>query len=475
MTPQEFYDSLSADYNILCFVDLADVEDSHTGIYKILAEHYKPAYEPNERLVFYSRYRPLPSLPANLRRATELLDISQDYVIVRCQIDVDSKPLANVDNFVSKNFCPLPWMHLEVSNLGQIRPCCIHNRSAGHIMNTTLSEAFNSDYMNNLRDQFRAGERPGECQTCWTNEDAGLESSRLRQIRLYGRKFHLSAADNPQLHSLDIKPGNVCNFKCRVCGPKSSSLHAAEELGASDNNADQLRNTIEQGQWFDNHDGFINELKELLPTLDHLDLYGGEPFLLKRLPELLNYAVESGHAGHIRLHLNTNGSVFPETLIPVLKQFQHVDIAISIDNTGDRFELERGGAWSAVESNVDRFVAEVADNFYVYIFPTVNVQNVLDLDTLVVWAEQHRLPVTFNYLVAPEELSIGYITADLRDQIVAKYQTHATLKPIAERVQTSTIVDGSKFVELMKKYDQRRQQDFSTTHPEVAKSMGYSV
>ena len=73
-----------------------------------------------------------------------------------------------------------------------------------------------------------------------------------------------------------------------------------------------------------------------------------------------------------------------------LRLFQQVDISISVDNVGDRFEFERGGAWDIVEQNIAQFRVET--NFNVSIMPTINIQNVFYIEDLIAWADQSAEP-----------------------------------------------------------------------------------
>jgi organic radical activating enzyme len=69
----------------------------------------------------------------------------------------------------------------------------------------------------------------------------------------------------------------------------------------------KLKNINAQGRWFDNST-FIDQIISLLPALVNIEFYGGEPFLLKQLPNFLQHAIDSGHAKNIKLHFKTKGS-----------------------------------------------------------------------------------------------------------------------------------------------------------------------
>jgi MoaA/NifB/PqqE/SkfB family radical SAM enzyme len=131
----------------------------------------------------------------------------------------------------------------------------------------------------------------------------------------------------------------------------------------------------QQGQWTENTK-IWNSLESIGHQLVNIDFYGGEPFLIKQHEIFLNYLIEHNHASKIRLHYNSNGSIYPAHLFDKWSYFKEVDIAFSIDNVGNRFELERGGTWEEVNENLDSFIKFKLPNMILSIFATVNIQNI---------------------------------------------------------------------------------------------------
>jgi sulfatase maturation enzyme AslB (radical SAM superfamily) len=226
--------------------------------------------------------------------------------------------------------------------------------------------------------------------------------------------------------------------------------------------------------WFEKDQTVIDQIKNLLPQMQNIDFYGGEPFLLKNLKTLLNYAIELEQADHIRLHFNTNGSVFPDHLLESFEKFKHIDIAVSIDNMDSRCEDERGGSWAQVKDNIKKFQQLTNHRVYVYLYTTVNIQNVYYLDNLYRWADQHQLQVVLNFLNDPDCLNIDHMTVLAKQLIISKFQNsqNAQLKNIAARVQHSVGSDGQDFRAYMTKLDQWRNQNFTLSHNEIATAMG---
>ena len=138
-------------------------------------------------------------------------------------------------------FCVLPWVSLEASPIGTVRPCCLADDEivddAGQkfeLSTANFQNIQNSRHMRNIRAQFLAGEKPQTCRKCWNEERVGRDSKRIHTLN---RLKHMLpdqdwTTDAKPLMFLDLKLGNICNLKCRICGPWSSSQFATEELNS---------------------------------------------------------------------------------------------------------------------------------------------------------------------------------------------------------------------------------------------------
>lgn len=492
---------LAKTHSLICFVDLASVSQSQRQIFKLFTTHYKTSYDPKDRLVLYTQCLPDQELLDTIQKAASKVDISNCFILICCpydlsqhltqanknfgtgadpipqlQIDCKSDPLPAMTP-VPDTVCVLPFAHLEINHQGVAKPCCVQKDVVGQVPQQSIVEIFNSEKMHQLREEFLSGQKPSGCSHCWQTEDTGVLSYRQAYLQMYEKEFFSDWITDWQIRSLDLKPGNVCNFKCRICSPAYSSLRANESLTHSEDAAVKIKiqNLIDNSGWFDNDKKFIDEFENLLDHIVNLDFYGGEPFLLKNLPRVLNAIVDRGLSQRIRLHFNTNGSVYPEKLLHTFTQFAHVDLAISIDNIGKRFELERGGVWKDIENNIVQMKNLKNDKLHVYIFCTVNIQNVLYLDELYDWATQQNLEVFFAFLETPWFYSIEYLTPEAKDLVFEKLSnsTVPELQNILKKVQKSAGSNGKDFVEHMQKLDKWRNQNFALTHSEIASAMGY--
>jgi sulfatase maturation enzyme AslB (radical SAM superfamily) len=156
-----------------------------------------------------------------------------------------------------------------------------------------------------------------------------------------------------------------------------------------------------------------------------------------------------------------------------LHQFQSVEILVSIDDIGSRFEIQRGGQWAEILHNLKLFHQLKSTQFSVKITPTVNIQNLLYLDQLVSFCDTMGFEIVWWYLETPDYLCIDNTTQQVKDLVWKKYSQHnnSELRAIATRVVASPPGDATKFLYHMQQHDQRRFQSFESVHPEIFDAM----
>jgi len=389
----------------------------------------------------------------------------------------------------------LPWISIEASPMGTARPCCLAREDIPGIdlKTNTLEDAYKSPYMQDLRQQFRRGEQPETCRLCWEEEAAGRDSKRINsQLRLKELYTQIDwANDTPnQLWFVDLKLGNICNLKCRICGSWSSSKWAEEEMNYLPDHVDKKSHIaytwLKQGAWPRKSPAFWNNLIDILPNIRYIEFTGGEPWLIKEHFDLLRIAVDSGDSKHIDIHYNTNATHLPEDFdTEIWQYFGRVDIAFSIDNVGDRFEYERYGATWDQANKVIKYVhwSQLQyENITTQLCFTINIQNVYYLDELLAWADTKPFgSVYFNMLHSPDHMSIQRMTPAAKELVLNKLKTvfwastkyQQEIDNVIKFIENGPGSDGSEFLFEMQRTDAYRKQNFKDTHPEIARAMGY--
>ena len=185
-------------------------------------------------------------------------------------------------------FCPLPWNSINLRNNGDLRVCCntnsyspnrgIMRREDGIPYNAgrdDLNDARNAEIIKEIRSFMMKGEWHPECERCRQEEINGIRSRREYE----SRDWDLSLEDvidkteedgtiNPldfDIEFFDIRYGNFCNLKCRMCGPTDShswyddfvKLHGTTEYKDTHDLIKLTKN--EKGRWStEQYDWFKN-------------------------------------------------------------------------------------------------------------------------------------------------------------------------------------------------------------------------
>ena len=401
-------------------------------------------------------------------------------------------------NIPHDKFCVLPWVSLETSPVGTVRPCCLAEEEIvdDHGVKFDLNTASfagiqNSMYMQDLRQQFLDQQQPKTCRKCWREERAGRTSKRMHTLDRLKHMLSNTQDWTPEakpLMFLDLKLGNICNLKCRICGSWSSSTFAAEELQFVDR--DQTKSShhytmLRAGAWPRENPQFWSEIDQVVDQIRYIEFTGGEPFMIQEHFDMLQGLVDRGIAGQIEIHYNTNGTQWPEQGEAIWKHFKTVEIAFSIDDVGPRFEYQRSNAvWSQVCENIERFRAmrERLLNMTLQVCSTVNVFNVLYLEQVAEWIDQQDFDfVYWNMMHEAYYFSINTLPDTAKKQISQRLESAAVsdrhleefLKIIAF-MDAGVALDG--FILRMKiaDLDRKRGQNLAVVEPEFAQLIDYA-
>lgn len=391
-----------------------------------------------------------------------------------------------------ETFCVLPWVSLETSPIGSVRPCCLAEDEITDtdgkkysLLTTNLDEIHNSRYMQKLRQGFLDGEKPDTCRKCWNEERSGRTSKRMHTLN---RLEHIVTdtewtIDAKPLVFIDFKLGNICNLKCRICGSWSSSTYATEEVKFKGKDSFHYQ-MLKDGAWPRRNQQFWTEIDQLMHQVKYLEFTGGEPFMIQEHFQLLQRMVDKGIAHTVEIHYNTNGTQFPEHAEEIWKHFKLVEIAFSIDDVEERFEYQRANAlWTEVNANMDRFEAmrDRNTNMQLQVCSTVNVFNVMYLEGLANWIDTRSFDfVYWNMLHEARYHSVGTLPTRAKELVsnrlmaskVSDFHMKEFVK-IVDFIQAGTSLDGKELRSSVAEVDRRREQDLCTHHPELADAIDY--
>jgi MoaA/NifB/PqqE/SkfB family radical SAM enzyme len=396
-----------------------------------------------------------------------------------------------------EKFCVLPWVSLEASPLGTVRPCCLADDeivdNTGNKFNLSTAnfvDIQNSQHMKTLRQEFLDGKQPQTCRKCWREERSGRTSKRMHTL---DRLKHMGISDDwttdaKPLMFLDLKLGNICNLKCRICGSWSSSTFATEELQWLRVGEDRKQSphyiALRQGAWPRENPNFWTEVDQIVDQIRYIEFTGGEPFMIQEHFDMLQGLVDRGIAHQVEIHYNTNGTQYPDHAEEIWRHFKTVEIAFSIDDVGERFEYQRTNAvWTEVVTNVERFkqLRQRHANIRLQACVTVNVFNVYYLEYVANWVALQEFDFIywnmlhdayyFSIATLPERAK-GGVTEKLRQAQVSDH-TKKEFERIIEFMNNGASLDGKLLKIRTTDFDSKRGQNLATLAPEYAALIDY--
>lgn len=393
----------------------------------------------------------------------------------------------------SSTYCTISHLGMAVQNQSDFCSCNVNKESwqnskkeAMHVYSHPIKTAFKSHTRKIIAAALDHNIKHPSCQVCWDLEETGKDSFRQNYNKKFGNITPLP--DQPRI--LVIKPGNTCNYACRMCNPTTSSswysdgyeLEKANLTSSSwysDGTSSQVANITfnEYTKTFDtirnsfNRDNteFWHTLKEWISNLVYIDIYGGEPFLVPAMFDLLEHGVNIGASQNIEINIHTNASIFNEQYLKILSQYKKINFHVSIDSMiPAQFEYIRYKSnYASVIENSKKFKEFIKDypNILMSITNTITPLNVFYIDnTTKDLSSMFRMPVQINLVTTPE-YDIRHLPIPVKQHLINNLSTGSVVNFLKQSIPGCD-VEWPKFCQTTNKLDQLRRQRFAEIFPE---------
>lgn len=340
----------------------------------------------------------------------------------------------------SKTFCILPWIHMHAFPDGRAYPCCLSdmNFPLGNLRENTMREVWNDRPMRNMRRNMLTEQPCKECVKCYELEENGFFSMRNSFSKDFGHLIEVVDAtkedgtvEDFKLRYYDLRFSNLCNFRCRTCGPIFSSNWYNEHIKLYGQKPDVLGREMASVEYAGRHKyDMWEQMQEHIPNLEQIYFAGGEPLIMEEHYMILNELVKR-KMFHVRLIYNTNFSVLKykdQDVFELWKLFDTVSVGASLDASHVRGEyLRKGQVWSEVEENRKR-MREICPQVDFYVSSTVSLYNVLHItDFHRDWAERGFLRPqdwNINLCQSPDRDRADVLPQHYKDIAIEKIQKH---------------------------------------------------
>jgi MoaA/NifB/PqqE/SkfB family radical SAM enzyme len=389
------------------------------------------------------------------------------------------------------------WNNISISPVGDYRICCYGNsdgenllRDGKNIFNVQRekpSEIINSKRYLDIRNNLKNNIEPNMCKSCFDAERAGRTSPRL-QYNLKWEKL-TNTADNTidikNIKHLDLRLGNLCNLKCRMCNPQTSTQWVDEWNSVAiiigkDTYSEEYKRKLKDNSWIWLEETWDN-LHEILDNIEVISITGGEPTLASGHYKLYEYIFEKKLENNITLKIYTNLTNIPQTMLHCWKKFKKVILVASIDGYKDVNDYIRfPSRWDSIEKNINKYLLE--DKIELHINTVVQMYNITKLNELLDWILEKNIfkEINLEILQDPEYLNIRVLPENLKKLTqtrLLKFVEHTKLLKnnnvcqISELLLDMNSMDLSqylnKFFAFSSVLDNNRQQNILSIIPEL--------
>lgn len=172
----------------------------------------------------------------------------------------------------------------------------------------------------------------------------------------------------------------------------------------------------------------LDDLLSISPTLNRVNVSGGEPNLSLLLMDYLEKLVELGLSKKILLKINTNAVMNAPRLMKIYKEFRRVELLLSIDGTqGIQEYIRHPSKWSQIENTVLELKAHFEGfdplRYRILAAPTYQALNILNLRELVLWCEKIGIEWSlFHKIIDPDYLQVDVLPGEVREVAAQKLE-----------------------------------------------------
>jgi len=255
----------------------------------------------------------------------------------------------------TKHFCIAPFVHTMIDNNNNCRLCCTNEKPVASLNDVDFSQAWTSDAYKKIRTDVLNDFPVSGCEECYNVEKSGNVSDRIRfnQKPIINSTYkkinaelvsieHGNQSEKPI--SYDIRSSNLCNLKCVMCGPISSSEYAKEinENAILYNYPNPARTIKQPHKEIKLKSNWFNSVEQYILSSDNpiVKLLGGEPSIIPSYINLLEKLLENNNHDGI-LNITTNLTNVNKNFKHIIENFKNPFISCSVDGIGSTLEYIR--------------------------------------------------------------------------------------------------------------------------------------
>ncbi len=305
--------------------------------------------------------------------------------------------------------CTRAWTSLEERSLsGDIRICCFINSEVGMIdkeSDTDILSLWNNSIIKSTREAFADGTFmtlcPDDCPVLVKKRRLEPDSTDFydydpSEYNTFSKEFRdnrekiIESIINRDLTvdafplRLKLHPSNTCNLRCSMC-PQDKSLK--KDIGGN----------------------YVHNLNKLMPYLEELLIFGGEPFACRFTRDII-FGDTITKYPQIHYSTITNGTLLDNNILEKLKHLRLGWFSFSLDSCSKKIyeRMRLNASYDKTFSNLENFVRardkgdisihNIEINF------TIQKENFYEIADFVKYAHDMGISVGFGFVTGSYEL-----------------------------------------------------------------------
>lgn len=406
-------------------------------------------------------------------------------------------------------FCILPFVHMYIHSSEKPKVCCTFSQYGLNDETVkkerNLAEEWTSDYYRDIRIDILKGKKVEGCVRCYRGESNGGSSDRIifndrykKILKQQNLDVILNIDTGNQFKSpldLDLRPGNLCNLACRMCGPSSSTQLNKEYKKMPKTFSFEPFNEDLQSHW-----ATSDNLEFILKHADkgkRIKFLGGEPTIMPEVHDILKLLIDKEMNTKVSLSFTSNLTNVNKNFLNIIKDFTHVDVNISMDGIDKTLEYIRHPiSWNQIQKNIITYskidsVAQHTNSFDIqFTMQAYNIHNILDTliwmddmnesgilgsKKLIFSPEILAYPNFYSYKMLPKKYRDKHIINILNSDVVNKKfvaRSGKTLQRLDLMLKDDTEDSPEPFIKHTVFYDMSRKQYMKNYLPELWEEYG---
>jgi len=354
--------------------------------------------------------------------------------------------------------CHAPFVNLNFDQNGNMTVCCYNRKEIlGKYPQDSILSAWQGEVAERLRERIKMNDLQGGCTLC--SELIVAENFSGTKARFYDEyvtksnlpdfiknKFELKNTFLPRVFELELS--NICNLECIMCSGFFSS---------------SIRKNREKAKPFPfvYDANFVQQLCLFMPTLTDIKFLGGEPFLIDIYYDIWEKIIEINPK--IRVHITTNGTVLNERGKRILERL-NVGIILSLDtiNQDTYSNIRLGASFNRVMENLLFFQRITKKkNTYLSVAACPMTANWKDIPDLLTFCNKQKIPLHYNVVWNPENLSIKSFPIKKLNEVIAFYEREI---PTFFQRNTISIKNRNAYLDLIETFKFWQSEKDGTNH-----------